>query len=289
MKIILTAATALALGGSAFAYQTHTTHTTNPHSTTVATITVDPTVTIAPLPTWTDAERAMWEQHMAFMPSSWTAAERAAFTSMMATPPVNWTAEQRALYEAHFASLPSTWTAAQRAAYMNQVATLRTPWLSVNQTAATTTTTTTTTLASAASPRVVHPSNANPERDALGIAVISDPAIVPGGYNGFAGTAGTGMGGPLVDPATGETIEAADDSYPPCTATVTDNCVQTYEVGASAATWSRTNATGMGGPIETEVDADNTPEDDLIDVDTKPDGTLDVDGDLDGDGDNDLE
>lgn len=284
MKIILTAATALALGGSAFAYQTHTTHTTNPDTSAMATITVDPTVAITPLPAWTDAERAMWEQHLAFMPATWTAEERAAFTAMMAMPPANWTAEQRALYEAHFAALPSSWTAAQRAAYMNQVAALRTPWLSVNQTASSTTTTT---LASAASPRVVHPSNANPERDARGIAVISDPAIVPDGYNGFAGT---GMGGPLVDPATGETIEAADDSYPPCTATVTDNCVQTYEVGASAATWTRTNATGMGGPVEGEDEAgDNTLEDDALDVDTKPDGTLDVDGDLDGDGDNDIE
>ena len=283
MKIILTAATALALGGSAFAYQTHTTHTTNPDTTTIATITVDPTVAISPLPTWTDAERAMWEQHMAFMPTTWSAEERAAFTSMMAMPPVNWTAEQRALYEAHFASLPSTWTAAQRAAYMNQVATLRSPWLSVNQTASTTTATT---LASAASPRVVHPSNANPERDARGIAVISDPAIVPDGYNGFAGT---GMGGPLVDPATGETITAADESYPPCTASVTDNCIQLYERGVSASTAGSTTTAGMGGPIETGVDADNTPEDDLIDVDTKPDGSLDVDGDLDGDGDNDLE
>lgn len=79
-----------------------------------------------------------------------------------------------------------------------------------------------------ASMAVVQPSNANPERDARGIAVISDPALVPAGWNGMAGTA---MGGPLVDPATGETMEAADDSYPPCTASVTDNCVQTYERG----------------------------------------------------------
>lgn len=77
-----------------------------------------------------------------------------------------------------------------------------------------------------ASGAVVAPSNANPERDARGIAVISDPAIVPAGWNGVAGTA---VGGPLVDPATGETVDAADDNYPACTASVTDNCVQTYE------------------------------------------------------------
>ena len=71
----------------------------------------------------------------------------------------------------------------------------------------------------AASGAVVQPSNANPERDARGIAVISDPAVVPSGWNG---TVSTGMGGPA---------EGSDASYPACTATVTDNCLQTYEVG----------------------------------------------------------
>jgi hypothetical protein len=35
----------------------------------------------------------------------------------------------------------------------------------------------------------------------------------------------------MVDPATGATVTGAgaDASYPPCTRTVTDNCVQTYE------------------------------------------------------------
>jgi hypothetical protein len=77
---------------------------------------------------------------------------------------------------------------------------------------------------------VVQPSNANPEHDARGIAVISDPAVVPAGYNGTTGT-GTGVGGPLVDPATGATVTGAETSHPPCTRTVTDNCVQTYERG----------------------------------------------------------
>ena len=79
-----------------------------------------------------------------------------------------------------------------------------------------------------ASGAVVHPSNADPERDARGIAVISDPAAVPAGWNG---TTGTAMGGPLVDPATGATVDTTNTSYPACTATVTDNCVQTYERG----------------------------------------------------------
>ena len=81
-----------------------------------------------------------------------------------------------------------------------------------------------------ASGKVVQPSNADPEHDARGIAVISDPAVVPAGWNG---TTGTAVGGPLVDPATGETVEGAEASHPPCTATVTDNCVQTYERGRS--------------------------------------------------------
>jgi len=73
---------------------------------------------------------------------------------------------------------------------------------------------------------VVQPSNANPERDARGIAVISAPAVVPAGWNG---TAGSAMGGPLLDPATGAPLAAED--YPPCTASLTDNCLQTYERG----------------------------------------------------------
>lgn len=80
----------------------------------------------------------------------------------------------------------------------------------------------------AAGGQVVQPGNANPEHDARGIAVISDPAVVPAGFNG---TAGGGVGGPMVDPATGTTMTGADASHPPCSRAVTDNCVQTYERG----------------------------------------------------------
>jgi hypothetical protein len=73
------------------------------------------------------------------------------------------------------------------------------------------------------------PSNANPERDARGIAVISAAAVAPAGWNGVPASA---MGGPELDPATGEAM--APDSYPACTATVTDKCLQTYERGRSA-------------------------------------------------------
>jgi hypothetical protein len=110
-----------------------------------------------------------------------------------------------------------------------------TPTTTDTTTGATTTygtdTMTTQTIAMApASGAIVQPSNANPEHDARGIAVISDPAVVPAGFNGIAATA---VGGPLADPATGETIDAADDSYPDCSATVTDNCLQAYERGRS--------------------------------------------------------
>ena len=50
------------------------------------------------------------------------------------------------------------------------------------------------------------------------------------GWNGMVVTA---VGGPLVDPVTGETVTGDDESYPACTATVTDNCLQTYERGRS--------------------------------------------------------
>lgn len=74
---------------------------------------------------------------------------------------------------------------------------------------------------------VAMPGNAAPERDARGIAVISDPATVPAGYNGTA-DALNGTGGPLLD-ANGEPAATPDAAYPACTRTVTDNCVQRYE------------------------------------------------------------
>lgn len=82
--------------------------------------------------------------------------------------------------------------------------------------------------AAAAGP-VVEPSNSNPERDARGIAVISAAAVVPAGWNGVA--AGAAMGGPELDPVTGEAVAPSD--YPACTATITDRCLQTYERGRS--------------------------------------------------------
>lgn len=90
-------------------------------------------------------------------------------------------------------------------------------------------TTAATTTAAPASGQVVQPSNANPAHDARGIAVISLPAVVPPGFNGIPGGA---MGGPLIDPATGQEISAAHDGdLPACSREVTDRCLQTYERG----------------------------------------------------------
>jgi len=72
----------------------------------------------------------------------------------------------------------------------------------------------------------VEASNANPARDAKGVEVISSAAVVPPGFNGLPGDA---TGGPLLDPATGEPI--AEATPPPCSATVTDRCIQTHERG----------------------------------------------------------
>ncbi|MBV8685910.1 MAG: hypothetical protein JOZ90_00385 [Alphaproteobacteria bacterium] len=77
---------------------------------------------------------------------------------------------------------------------------------------------------------VVQPGNSAPERDARGIPVISAAATVPAGWNGIAGT-GEAMGGPLLDPATGEAVADPAAAYPACTRTVTDHCLQTYERG----------------------------------------------------------
>lgn len=76
--------------------------------------------------------------------------------------------------------------------------------------------------------QIVQPSNANPELDARGIPVISDPAFVPAGFN-----MAPGVGGPFVDASSPPPSEPATENYPPCTREITDNCVQTYERGRS--------------------------------------------------------
>lgn len=74
---------------------------------------------------------------------------------------------------------------------------------------------------------IVQPSNVHPRRDERGIPVISMAAVVPAGWNGTPST-NTGMGGPLLDPNTGQPISDTGN-YPACTRHTTDKCVQTYE------------------------------------------------------------
>jgi len=74
---------------------------------------------------------------------------------------------------------------------------------------------------------MVAPGNTAPEHDARGIPVISDPATAPAGFNEPAG-----VGGPLVDASQRPAMQPATEDYPACSRTVTDNCVQTYEVGS---------------------------------------------------------
>lgn len=70
-----------------------------------------------------------------------------------------------------------------------------------------------------------------PERDARGIPVISAPAVAPPGANAWVPMQ-TGMTGMRAVPAPNQAMVFAarqpTQSYPACTATVTDNCVQAY-------------------------------------------------------------
>ena len=78
-------------------------------------------------------------------------------------------------------------------------------------------------------PQPVAPSNAAPERDARGIPVVSDAATAPAGTNAPP----SGSGPAVVNPnqSAAFTPQPAAGDSPPCSRTVTDHCVQTYEVG----------------------------------------------------------
>jgi len=98
------------------------------------------------------------------------------------------------------------------------------------ETTTTETTTTATTTAMPSTGMTVAPDNSNPERDARGIPVISAPAMAPAGVN---------TGNTIVPPgavavpnqAAAFQTTTATTSYPACSRTVTDHCVQTYERG----------------------------------------------------------
>lgn len=80
--------------------------------------------------------------------------------------------------------------------------------------------------AAIAQPDAVAPGNSAPARDARGIPVVSAPAVAPPGWNVPYGSATTPA--PASQPA--PSMGAATD-LPPCSRTVTDRCVQTYERG----------------------------------------------------------
>ena len=89
--------------------------------------------------------------------------------------------------------------------------------------------TTTPAPADSATAPVSVPDNTAPRTDNNGTPVISDPAPVPAGFNQAPGT--NGVGGPYVDPSQPPAPQTATGDYPPCSRTVTDHCIQTYERG----------------------------------------------------------
>ncbi len=79
--------------------------------------------------------------------------------------------------------------------------------------------------------QVVAPSNADPEVDARGIPVISAPAEVPAGANDATPIPPGAVFTPNPNQGQVFTPRPAAEDYPPCSRTVTDNCVQAYERG----------------------------------------------------------
>jgi hypothetical protein len=76
----------------------------------------------------------------------------------------------------------------------------------------------------------VAPGNTAPERDARGVAVVSDPATAPAGTNQPAPASGT-RAVPAPNQSAAFATQPSTGEKPPCSRTVTDNCTQTYERG----------------------------------------------------------
>ena len=92
-----------------------------------------------------------------------------------------------------------------------------------------TTTTTTVTTTTTAPGMTVAPSNAAPELDARGIPVISDPALAPDGVNATPVITPGAQVVPDPNQAAKFQTQPATETYPACSRTVTDNCLQAYE------------------------------------------------------------
>lgn len=80
--------------------------------------------------------------------------------------------------------------------------------------------------------QTVAPSNDDPETDARGVEVISAPAEVPQGANEAATIAPGSTFTPNPNQGQVFTPRPSTETYPACSRTVTDNCVQTYERGS---------------------------------------------------------
>jgi hypothetical protein len=77
----------------------------------------------------------------------------------------------------------------------------------------------------------VAPANDSPERDARGIPVVSDPATAPAGTNQAVSVPAGTQAVPAPNQQAAFATRPADQEYPVCSRTVTDNCVQSYERG----------------------------------------------------------
>ena len=229
MKLLITTVAAMALTGSAYAYQTTPTMDVDMNATTTAMtpgvdVSIDPNVAITPPANWTPEQRTLYEQHLDFHPTTWTEQQRAQFQAMRGIPPVSWTPEQRLLYQEHIVSLPTSWTPEQRVAYERQIATFRMPWAATTVTAAAAT--------------------AVPQPDYRTFAGMGGP------YEEAYGTGGVSL-----------TPRPASENYPPCDpGPGDDNCIQLYEpgvrdnlagwTGSSGGALDARSSTGMGGPLE---------------------------------------
>ena len=74
-------------------------------------------------------------------------------------------------------------------------------------------------------------SDAEPERDARGIPVVSAPASAPAGANQMTPVPAGAQATVNPNQASVFTPQPAAKEYPPCTRDMTDGCVQTYERG----------------------------------------------------------
>ncbi|MDT9598425.1 hypothetical protein [Sphingosinicella rhizophila] len=84
---------------------------------------------------------------------------------------------------------------------------------------------------SAIAQETVAPGNSAPELDARGIPVVSDPASAPPGVNEPLTVQPGAQVVPNPNASAAFATQPSTETYPVCSKTVTDNCVQAYERG----------------------------------------------------------